>query len=623
MRLRKRAAWLAVTGLVYFVVIPATRYCLRQQVVPTHIAPVKIARDVEVLFLMHDVNRTFVDAHVGDIVSSGDAVAEDAGERSSRGFQLTGVCDYSGRQNDDAAGIIVAKTLAFLLPEPLVGFQFGVWPEKYFPSPLLVKRWRFSIVAEEDVSGNSVGLPRRYRPNLNSGVPYIRSLISGEVFPSIPDSRSGEPSLPSGQSGIDHDDDKGEHPNNIVLPSVAFIFIAFGIVLLCRTWWNVCFNLSPDGDVAVYVSLVLISACLIWIDMALIGVRFGLLSHSREPQVSNPGPATAALVRVVLAGRIPSENGVVRRGEYNPLTELRGVLVAKDVFVSDRSPSMQILAVSYFYKRHFRVWNKIVHDSVDCVALMSGNCSVGSFYFWPKFFISKIVREGSGEHRGFFSDANFASGGKSSIYDRWADGKFKISLTDKVPLLIGSAADVDRKVSPHHSPIASLNSGPNVFHCIGGSGCLINVASHGSRLFTGGVYGLPQQYDLPKDETDSNTSTHHSEYRSRKVKAIKIILAGIVGIACFVAYLFFAYGKGSDKPLALLWLVVCFVLSSMSLVVVDRAVCKQEEHCKQQEVHNHSMKTPEYREGPEALENFKRLAIRDSTGSGEKEKEAD
>jgi len=35
------------------------------------------------------------------------------------------------------------------------------------------------------------------------------------------------------------------------------------------------------------------------------------------------------------------------------------------------------------------------------------------------------------------------------------------------------------------------------------------------------------------------------------------------------------------------------------------------------------MKTPEYREGPEALENFKRLAIRDSTGSGEKEKEAD
>jgi hypothetical protein len=33
------------------------------------------------------------------------------------------------------------------------------------------------------------------------------------------------------------------------------------------------------------------------------------------------------------------------------------------------------------------------------------------------------------------------------------------------------------------------------------------------------------------------------------------------------------------------------------------------------------MKTPEYREGPEALENSKRLDDRDFTGSGEKEKE--
>jgi hypothetical protein len=49
------------------------------------------------------------------------------------------------------------------------------------------------------------------------------------------------------------------------------LILAVGVICLYKVWWRVSLQLSPDSNVAVHVALVLISAALIWIGMALIG----------------------------------------------------------------------------------------------------------------------------------------------------------------------------------------------------------------------------------------------------------------------------------------------------------------------------------------------------------------
>jgi len=55
------------------------------------------------------------------------------------------------------------------------------------------------------------------------------------------------------------------------------IFDALGIVLLYRTWWKISFDLSSNRNAAVDVSLVIVSAVMIWAGGALIFAHFGLL----------------------------------------------------------------------------------------------------------------------------------------------------------------------------------------------------------------------------------------------------------------------------------------------------------------------------------------------------------
>jgi hypothetical protein len=93
----------------------------------------------------------------------------------------------------------------------------------------------------------------------------------------------GGTALPPCQSGVDGDDCQRRHLDNKLLFFAAIVFLALGLVLLYRTLWNVCFNLSPDSNAAIYVSLVLISATLTLIGMALIVVRFGLIGHMCLP----------------------------------------------------------------------------------------------------------------------------------------------------------------------------------------------------------------------------------------------------------------------------------------------------------------------------------------------------
>jgi hypothetical protein len=92
--------------------------------------------------------------------------------------------------------------------------------------------------------------------------------LSSVIF----DAMLGQTSLPESNSGTDNHSRQRKYLDDKFLLFASLVFLAFGIVLLCRTWWNVCFNLTPDSNVAVYVTLVLLSACLIWIGMVLIGL---------------------------------------------------------------------------------------------------------------------------------------------------------------------------------------------------------------------------------------------------------------------------------------------------------------------------------------------------------------
>jgi len=97
---------------------------------------------------------------------------------------------------------------------------------------------------------------------------------------------SSQASLPERNCGIYEDCNERSERDNVILLCSGIILFAFGIVFVSRVWWNVYFNLTPDSNVAIYVALILLSAVFVWVGMALIGMRFGLVGHMRK--ISNP-----------------------------------------------------------------------------------------------------------------------------------------------------------------------------------------------------------------------------------------------------------------------------------------------------------------------------------------------
>lgn len=62
------------------------------------------------------------------------------------------------------------------------------------------------------------------------------------------------------------------------LTLAGLVFLAFGIVFLCKVWWSLRFNFSSDISVAGYVALVIICFILMWIGMGLIATGLHFVS---------------------------------------------------------------------------------------------------------------------------------------------------------------------------------------------------------------------------------------------------------------------------------------------------------------------------------------------------------
>jgi hypothetical protein len=81
--------------------------------------------------------------------------------------------------------------------------------------------------------------------------------------------------LPCSQTSIENDETEGDKRNEKFPLLVGAIFCALGFFSLYKVWWRVYFKLSTDSNVAVYVTLVFVSATIIWIGMALICFHLG------------------------------------------------------------------------------------------------------------------------------------------------------------------------------------------------------------------------------------------------------------------------------------------------------------------------------------------------------------
>lgn len=87
----------------------------------------------------------------------------------------------------------------------------------------------------------------------------------------------GQKSLPESEACVNGHSNERKNAHHKSLVFAGFVFFAFGVVFMCVVWWKVCFDLSPNRNVAVDVSLVLISAGFIWIGMWFLGLASGLV----------------------------------------------------------------------------------------------------------------------------------------------------------------------------------------------------------------------------------------------------------------------------------------------------------------------------------------------------------
>jgi hypothetical protein len=94
--------------------------------------------------------------------------------------------------------------------------------------------------------------------------------------------------------GVQSSDDNCErqsyqsHPKFFIFAGL--VLDALGGTLLYRTWQHVCFDLSTNSNAAIDVTLIMVSALLIWIGMALCGMGFGIVGGTNQSpmrEVSN------------------------------------------------------------------------------------------------------------------------------------------------------------------------------------------------------------------------------------------------------------------------------------------------------------------------------------------------
>src|SRR6266853_1718693 len=160
------------------------------------------------------------------------------------------------------------------------------------------------------------------------------------------------------------------------------------------------------------------------------------------------GIAVTGLVRVVLTHNVVSKDFAVWIPRYG-LSEVREVVLAKDVFIGESAPYAQDLASTFFYRGHLPVRYEVFDRSGHCVCLVRTYCS-GIFSvssnFWQR--VPKVFWYGNWKDIGANLNAYFSSSRVSSVERRIA------LLPSWIFSAISSIAVADRAASPMWRSIA-------------------------------------------------------------------------------------------------------------------------------------------------------------------------
>jgi hypothetical protein len=277
---------LAVTGLLLLHSIVAVAMGNGAVQGARHANLTRIAFPVEVgiVEFQHHRNRLVSVQDVINVIAGQWSIAE----ASEVGKMFSRIGWDDGGQKRFALHVVSSSVIKTV--EPLVRLLHGILPYENLPSRAQVKCRGFPVIHQGEINPHFILLH-----NMDTATHVVVNYpnVWPLVFVKL-DAR--HPYLQRRQSRIDDYKDEGKNPHDKAVLVAALVFFAFGLMLLCRTWWNVCFNLTPDSNVAIYVSLVLISAIFVWVGMALLGLRLGLISHNVR-QVSNP--AATGLVHLI------------------------------------------------------------------------------------------------------------------------------------------------------------------------------------------------------------------------------------------------------------------------------------------------------------------------------------
>ncbi len=263
----------ALVLLVYFVVTWTSAYGMCSEHCLAHVAEVEVTGEIKILLSINEDHRIAVAHNVTDVISGGHGIAASGGIGSIRFF---GRSSWDARWDNSqrSAPVIKEPSVAQLLKPP-ISLLHCCRPKEDFRTAFFVYSRTLPIISIEDVPTNF--LPRLEGHHQESNSPNIWTLVGGEVFSPVSDRDIGQPCQDCGQSSINNDEYQREDIYNEGLLCLGSVLFAFGIVLVYKVWWKVCFDLSLDSNIAVYVAFVLISAALIWLGGGIVLWRIGVL----------------------------------------------------------------------------------------------------------------------------------------------------------------------------------------------------------------------------------------------------------------------------------------------------------------------------------------------------------
>ena len=252
---------LAMTGLMYLVVMHAVGNRTIYKATHANVAPVEVPKAIVVLQTNRDDGR-FLGVqdivHVGlsqnRVAHNGKVATATEGHRLISWLSTFDVRQWGLRLgfgwrypwwNYDLTVVGVGEGLIPKLLEPFIRVIFGSFSGEYFPRQPHLESWRFSIVNQVDVGPHPLTSQNTYaRPYI--AVPNVGTLFDLKLLATVVNGFASKPSLPESQERVGQYQSSSDlRPSKLSL-ILGCIFVAFSLVLLSKVVDKI--NLDPRAN---------------------------------------------------------------------------------------------------------------------------------------------------------------------------------------------------------------------------------------------------------------------------------------------------------------------------------------------------------------------------------------